>query len=150
MNIPVCRFLGKSGSGKTTLIDALLKRLSHLRVAVIKHTRHSLAQPGTGKDTALHLAAGATVSAGVSPGRSEIFLQGTDLGLEELISFVSGRVDLILIEGARHFDVPTILLGDVPDDSVATNILRTLSMRPNLSPEQMDALVSGLTRVSRV
>ncbi|HNW35435.1 MAG TPA: molybdopterin-guanine dinucleotide biosynthesis protein MobB [Candidatus Ozemobacteraceae bacterium] len=147
MSIRIYRFLGKSGSGKTTLIDTLLKRLAHLRIAVIKHTRHPLDQPENTKDTACHLAAGATISAGVSPGRSEVFFQGVDLEIETLIPFLAGRVDLIFLEGARHFDVPTILLGDFPDDSIATDILVTLPMRPNLSPDQIDTLTAVLTRI---
>ncbi|HOY66505.1 MAG TPA: molybdopterin-guanine dinucleotide biosynthesis protein B [Candidatus Ozemobacteraceae bacterium] len=131
----IIRVLGKSGSGKTTLIDALVKRLSHLRIAVIKHTRHPLDPPASGKDTACHLAAGAVVSAGISPGRAELFVQGAEIGIDAMIAFVADRVDLVFIEGAREYDAPTVLLGDLPEYSIANNIILRLPVRPDVLPD---------------
>lgn len=131
----IIRFLGKSGSGKTTLIDALVTRLSHLKIAVIKHTRHPLDPPASDKDTSRHLAAGATVSAGISPGHAELFVHGADIGIDAMIAFVSGHVDLIFIEGAREYDVPTILLGDLPEHSIANDIICRLPLHPNIPPD---------------
>lgn len=130
----IIRFLGKSGSGKTTLIDTLLKHLSHLRIAVIKHTRHPLDPPASDKDTTRHLTAGATVSAGISPGRAELFIQGADIEIDSMIAFVAPHVDLVFIEGAREYDAPTILLGDLPENSIATDIIYRLPVHPDVPP----------------
>jgi len=138
----IIRFLGRSGSGKTTLIDALVKRLSHLRIAVIKHTRHPLDPPASGKDTACHLAAGAVASAGISPGRAELFIQGGEIGIDAMIAFVADRVDLVLIEGAREYDAPTILIGDLPEGSIASNIITRLPVHPDIPPDLPQRLLS--------
>lgn len=130
----IIRVLGKSGSGKTTLIDTLLKHLSHLRIAVIKHTRHPLDPPASNKDTTRHLTAGATVSAGISPGRAELFIQGADIEIDAMIAFVSPHVDLVFIEGAREYDAPTILLGDFPENAIANDIIYRLPVHPDVTP----------------
>lgn len=74
------------------------------------------------------------MSAGISPGRSELFVQGVDIEIDAMIAFVSPHVDLVFIEGAREYDAPTILLGDLPDNSIATDIIYRLPAHPDVTP----------------
>ena len=129
---PVIRILGRSGSGKTTFIDRLIPLLAPLRIAVIKHTRHELALPPAEKDTGRHLAAGAVASIGLSPNGSEAFWRGAPPEIELVLSSLAGKADLVLMEGARDLDLPTILLGEVPPDARVSLIFLRLPARPEI------------------
>lgn len=131
----VIRVLGRSGSGKTTFIDALVRACTNWSVAVVKHSRTSMSPPQTGKDTALHFAAGAVASVGLSPGYAEAFLRDPAFGLDEVLAFFVGKVDLVIVEGAREADLPTILLGELPPGAVAGQILLSLPPRPEASED---------------
>jgi molybdopterin synthase catalytic subunit len=118
LSVPVIRVLGRSGSGKTTFIGHLLQLLADRRVAVLKHTRHPLRDPAPDKDTGHHFAAGAAISVGLSPDRLELFARGDPWTLAEVCGLLAGKVDLILIEGSRETPVPTILLGETPENAI--------------------------------
>lgn len=133
--VPVLRVLGRSGSGKTTFIDRLIPLLAPLQVAVIKHTRHELTPPPPVKDTGLHLAAGAVASIGLSPNGSECFWRGAPPDIEHVLSWLAGKVDLVLVEGARDLDLPTILLGEEPPDACVSQVLLRLPARPEALEE---------------
>ena len=94
-----------------------------------------MSPPQTAKDTALHFAAGAVASVGLSPGYAEAFLRDPAFGLDEVVGFFAGKVDLVIVEGAREADLPTILLGDLPPGAVAGQILLSLPPRPEASED---------------
>ncbi len=133
----VIRVLGRSESGKTTFIDSLIPQLKPMRVGVIKHSRHSMDNPPTTKDTGKHFASGAVLSAGIFSGGGEIFFQGEEIPLHDLIRVFEPHVDLILLEGARGWVCPTILLGEMPPESFLGDVVLNLPPKPRLSPETL-------------
>jgi len=141
-HFPVLRVLGRSGSGKTTFIDRLIPLLAPLRVAVIKHTRHELASPSPEKDTGRHLAAGAVASIGLSPHGAEAFWRGSSPDIDTVLAALVGKVDLVLIEGARDLDLPTILLGEMPPEARDSQILLALPARPEIGDDVVSLVVS--------
>ncbi len=132
--VPIIRILGRSGSGKTTLIESLIRELQPLRVGVIKHTRHHLDLPGNVKDTNRYAAAGAIAAGGVSPTDAELFVR-VPVRWETLLEMIAGHVDLILVEGARDQRLPTIVIGDAPEDACLDSVLACLPKFPVLTPE---------------
>lgn len=143
---PVIRILGRSGSGKTTFIDRLIPLLAPLRIAVIKHTRHELTPPPADKDTGCHLAAGAVVSIGLSPTGSEAFWRGAPPDFELVLSVLVGKADLVLVEGARDLDLPTILLGEVPPEARVSRILSRLPAKPEMGDAVLAELKKTMAR----
>jgi molybdopterin-guanine dinucleotide biosynthesis protein B len=104
---------GPSRSGKTTLIVTLIRELvaRGVSVAAIKHTHHPLNEDPHRGDTGAFLAAGATPV--VLAGDGEAVLHGD--GVVSRISFTSPLdlldglgsnviIDVVLIEGFKHFD----------------------------------------------
>ena len=142
---PIIRILGRSGSGKTTFIDRLIPLLAPLRIAVVKHTRHELAPPAD-KDTGCHFAAGAVVSIGLSPTGSEAFWRGAPPDFELVLSALAGKADLVLVEGARDLDLPTILLGEVPPDARVSRILLRLPALPEIEEPLLVELRKAIGR----
>ncbi|MBF0498763.1 MAG: molybdopterin-guanine dinucleotide biosynthesis protein B [Candidatus Riflebacteria bacterium] len=132
----IIRILGRSGCGKTTFIDKLIPELSPLRVAVIKHTHHELNSPTKEKDTGKHLAAGAIVSVGLGMNSAEAFWQKNPPDFPEMIRLIENRVDLIIVEGGRNIDLPTILIGEEPPDSILKQLIACLSRFPPISEIQ--------------
>lgn len=133
MATPILRILGKSGSGKTTFISSLIKLLPCLKISVLKHTRHHLDLPNPSKDTGRHFISGAKMVAGLSDKSGEIFFQEPSLiSFSDIINLFSEKSDLVLVEGARDKDLPTILLGELPDNAKNGNIILELPARPNL------------------
>ena len=125
----VLRVLGCSGSGKTTFIDWLIGKLPALRIGVIKHTRHNLNFPEPRYDTGKHLQSGARFSIGIAPNGSEMFSSDASFDISESLDFLGSRVDLVILEGARHFPADTILLGEIPKESVLGGSLLSLPSR---------------------
>lgn len=147
--IPVIRISGKSGSGKTTFILRLLELLPSLKVGVIKHSRHQLTPPDPVKDTGRHLHGGAAFVAGLSDGYSEFFLsEKSSLNIEDVVKNFSHGVDIVFIEGGRDFDCPTILLGDLPEDAIASDIFLKLKARPEFTVELIELVKRSLERFS--
>lgn len=133
MATTILRILGKSGSGKTSFISGLIKHFSKLEISVIKHTRHRLSPPNPLKDTGHHFASGAKMSAGLSDQTGELFFQKPCLIIfKDMVDLFSEKSDVVLIEGARDQDLPTVLIGELPDDAKASNILLKLPARPAL------------------
>ena len=134
MKTPILRILGKSNSGKTTFIRKLIETFSNIKVGVLKHTSHILKTPNNDKDTARHLAAGAKMVAGLSSNNGELFFNTSSLlNFNELIEIISKKTDLIIVEGAREYDLKTILLGEAPEKSLISDIFLHLEEKPNLT-----------------
>jgi len=113
----VC-IVGPAKSGKTLLIERLIPELNRrgLRVATVKHTHHrdvSLDIPG--KDTYRYRQAGAEVIVLASPdGFSILTEEAGTFGLEEVVSALPEKLDIILVEGFKQEGFPKIEI--VPDD----------------------------------
>ncbi|MGO0122126.1 bifunctional molybdenum cofactor guanylyltransferase MobA/molybdopterin-guanine dinucleotide biosynthesis adaptor protein MobB [Desulfothermobacter acidiphilus] len=114
LNLPVVGIAGPSGSGKTTLLAGVVQDLkaSGYRVAVVKHTRHRLAdQPG--KDTALLAEAGAVVTVLAGPGGLFYFRSdGEEPAPYRVFGLLPGEVDIILVEGYKSLPLPRIVIGE--------------------------------------
>ena len=104
-------FVGRSGSGKTTLLVQVIAELTRrgYRVATIKHHSHSdfqVDQPG--KDSWRHVQAGSRHAIIAAPGKmASVRILDRELSLEEIAAGISG-VDLILVEGYKQAEVPTV------------------------------------------
>lgn len=109
--MPVVSFVGKSGSGKTTIIEQVIATLtsSGVRVGSIKHHGHpkfDIDVPG--KDSWRFSQAGSVASVVVSKEKLGMVRQlSTEPGYEEIVAMM-GPLDLVVIEGFRDADVPTI------------------------------------------
>ncbi len=132
---PVVRVLGSSGSGKTTFINSVISWMKNWKIATIKHTRQKLDFFYNNKDTGRHIDSGAVATIGIGKESTEIFIKDSALLLEEAIEFLSARCDLIIVEGAREYDYPTLLLGDEPANSKNKNLLLKYPQRPDLKEE---------------
>jgi len=103
-----------SGSGKTTLIEALLSELSSsgLRVGAIKSDAHRVELDRPGKDTHRMRKSGAEVTALVSRDQIAVFrdAEGPEVSLDEVVRVFFAHLDLVLAEGFRSRDLPTIVV----------------------------------------
>lgn len=101
-------FAAYSGTGKTTLLTQLIPILKRrgLRIGVIKHSHHDFEIDYPGKDSHSLRIAGATPVMIVSPHRRAViseFSPQREVDLkEQLATFPSDGLDMILIEGFRH------------------------------------------------
>jgi molybdopterin-guanine dinucleotide biosynthesis protein MobB len=148
---PVIRILGRSGSGKTTFITNIIGRFSQLKFSTIKHTRQKLDLVNNSKDTGKHLESGAVATFGIGKDSTEIVLRNHSLELEKAIQLLSIHSDIILIEGARESDFPTILLGETPPDAKIKNLLLRFPVRPELTEEdfvKIESIIFGLLKIT--
>jgi molybdopterin-guanine dinucleotide biosynthesis protein MobB len=106
----VVAFVGAHNSGKTTLITDLVPLLAArgLRVGTIKHSSRDAEDDVPGKDSQLHAASGANVSAFLTPQRTTLRRFGPEEDLEAMLSRGFGDCDLVLIEGYKGLPVPKI------------------------------------------
>jgi molybdopterin-guanine dinucleotide biosynthesis adapter protein len=106
-------FVGPSGSGKTTLIERLLPGLAErgLRVGVAKHHGHPIELDTRGKDTWRFRQAGALTTALVGGDQLAVFGAGAAaLSFGTLLATLYRECDLVLVEGFRAADQPSIVL----------------------------------------
>jgi molybdopterin-guanine dinucleotide biosynthesis adapter protein len=105
----IVSFVGRSESGKTTLIEKLIPVLLRrgLRVGTIKHTHHSPELDRSGKDSARHLAAGASTVVLASAGQIQLIKTGGNGSLDGLIRYFDD-VDLLITEGFKRERTPKI------------------------------------------
>jgi molybdopterin-guanine dinucleotide biosynthesis protein B len=108
---PVIAFVGKPDCGKTTLLEKLIPELNRrgLQVGTIKHHVHAFEMDREGKDTWRHKRAGARVVALSSPtGLGVIRDHDHDPAVPELLDRYFPDVDLVLVEGYKHSDLPKV------------------------------------------
>lgn len=105
----IVSFVGRSESGKTTLIEKLIPVLRRrgFRVGTIKHTHHNPELDRSGKDSARHLAAGASTVVLASSGQIQLVKTGVDGGLDGLVRYFDD-VDLLITEGYKQERTPKI------------------------------------------
>lgn len=113
---PVIGFAAFSGTGKTTLLAQLIPvlRKNGLRVAVIKHAHHQFDIDQPGKDSYELRKAGASPMLISSSQRMALMIdyeEEKEPDLEELINYINpDNVDVILVEGFKHWNMPKIEL----------------------------------------
>lgn len=120
MPVKILCLVGRSGSGKTTVLEQWLPYLRSLgyRVAVVKHSHHSLPEEPPEKDS---VRLGATVLA--TPNGLRVF----DLEWTEMAEWLAGRHDLVLVEGGKSSPFPKIeVLRGHPPLVPITELLATL------------------------
>jgi molybdopterin-guanine dinucleotide biosynthesis adapter protein len=105
----IVSFVGRSESGKTTLIEKLIPVLLRrgYRVGTIKHTHHTPELDRSGKDSARHLAAGASTVVLASTGQIQLVKTGVNGGLGGLVRYFDD-VDLLITEGFKQERSPKI------------------------------------------
>jgi molybdopterin-guanine dinucleotide biosynthesis protein MobB len=106
----VVALVGGHDSGKTSILVELVPRLKAkgLVVGTIKHTTRDVDDDTAGKDSQRHAAAGASIAALVTPGRTTARRFGDEEGFEEVLRREFGDCDLVLIEGYKSLPVPKI------------------------------------------
>jgi molybdopterin-guanine dinucleotide biosynthesis protein B len=109
-------FAAYSGTGKTYLLTRLIPLLKQrgLKIGLIKHSHHDFEIDYPGKDSYELRAAGASPVMIVSPYRQALItefqpLQAVQLS-DQLAAFPQANLDLILVEGFRHENIPKIEL----------------------------------------
>ena len=111
---PVVGFAGYSGSGKTTLATGVVRALTEagVRVSAVKHAHHAFDVDQPGKDSYELRRAGAVQTLVGSRDRWALV---TEVGaaqeptLDELVDRLDFEsVDIVLVEGFKHAEVPKI------------------------------------------
>jgi molybdopterin-guanine dinucleotide biosynthesis protein B len=114
--VPLLAFAAWSGTGKTTLLKRLIPLLIErgIRPGLIKHTHHDMDVDKPGKDSYELRKAGAAQTIVASRKRWALMTETPDepeLDLRKLAGRMdASSLDLILVEGFKHEEVPKILL----------------------------------------
>ena len=110
--IPVVSIIGKQNTGKTTLIEILIPILKKkgYRVGTIKYNIPSFQIDYEGKDTHRHYEAGADVVSISSPEKLAIVkrISGKSPPIKTIIESNYRDIDIILVEGYKHWNYPSI------------------------------------------
>lgn len=108
--IPVISIVGYSNSGKTTILTKIISELKirGYKVATIKHHGGDFEMDHKGKDTYMHMEAGADTVILSSPGKFAMISKvEEEKKLDDLISYI-GDVDIIITEGYKAENKPKI------------------------------------------
>jgi len=107
-------FAAPSGTGKTTLICRLVEALRErgLRVGTLKSDAHRVELDTPGKDTHRMRKSGSETTAIVSRDQIAVFRDapGPAIPVEAVVELFFGGLDLVLAEGFRERDLPTIVV----------------------------------------
>lgn len=109
--IPVVCIVGKSGAGKTTLMEKLVSEFKRrgYRVASIKHTGEDIDFDRPNKDSWRLAMAGSDLVLLSTPERVITNrLIGKEASLDEVMCFVGGDFDVVLVEGFHKDEIPKI------------------------------------------
>lgn len=113
-NTPLLAITGYSGTGKTTLLEKLIPQLRQngLRVGLIKHSHHNVEVDKPGKDSHRLREAGANPTMIVCDQRWAMMVEtDSPTSFETLLKqFDRFELDLILVEGFKHEQLPKIQL----------------------------------------
>lgn len=144
----VVHVIGASDSGKTTLIEQLIPRLraKGIRVGTVKHAHHGFEMDQPGKDSWRHVQAGADATAMISPERAALVMRTPDeCSIDEALSPMVGRVDLVLVEGFKGDDgYPAIWLEPGPGErlEIGTGGCRVGVHPGTLLPDELERITS--------
>ena len=111
--LPVVSFVGNSGAGKTTILEKVVRELKGrgYRVAVIKHVHHDFQIDHAGKDSWRFTQAGSDSVVIASATKLALIERRTaEPPLDDLVTMVEGRADIVLTEGFRGGGKPQVLV----------------------------------------
>lgn len=114
--IPIIGFSAFSGTGKTTLLRKLIPLLKAkgLRIGMVKHSHHDIEVDHPGKDSYVLRKAGTCQMVLASPKRTSIIIEHPKQADSSLATALKGlqtdKLDLILVEGFKHEQLPKIEL----------------------------------------
>lgn len=114
--LPILAISAFSGTGKTTLLTKVIPLLRDkgIRLGIIKHTHHDMDIDKPGKDSYELRKAGAQQTLVASHQRWALMTEtpcGEEVDLYEMVSKMdTDTLDLVLVEGFRHEQVPKIVL----------------------------------------
>jgi len=133
--LPALAVVGYANCGKTTLICRLLTLAGAQgwRVAVVKHSHKVIDPESPGKDTWRFRQAGAQSVALAAPGLLQVIHpRGDDPPLSAVLAALPGSLDLILVEGYKHSDLPKLVFitPDAPPLTGLSNIVAFISDIP--------------------
>jgi molybdopterin-guanine dinucleotide biosynthesis protein MobB len=151
--IPAVAFVGRQNSGKTTLLEKVIAALAAraVCVATVKHHSHvGFEFDIEGKDSWRHRQAGSSYTVIAAPDQiASVQRVEREVSLREVLdmmafeSAVAGTVpQIILVEGYRHGELPTIELfraGNLADEQ------RDLGTEGN----EIIAVVTNIERISK-
>ena len=108
MPIPVIGFSAYSGTGKTTVMESVIRLLTArgIRVGAVKHDRHGFDIDQPGKDSYRFSQVGAAEVVITSPEKTALVEQQGE-SLSDCLRRME-NVDVILVEGFKHADIPRI------------------------------------------
>ena len=117
----IIRFSGPSNSGKTSWILKLIQQINEVgkRVGTIKHAHHTLEVPN--RDG--HLLGSIAPNITIGPDRTIIDWPHSESKptLVHLIEQMYSDFDIVIVEGWRDYDLPTILTAVPPDSWTVPN-----------------------------
>jgi len=107
---------GYQDAGKTKLIEGLIAALvkKGLKVASVKHTKHSMSIDCEGKDTWRHWVSGSDPV--VFSSRTETtFIKHSRMAVEDIADIVNSRFtpDVLIVEGYKDGPFPKVALGKI-------------------------------------
>lgn len=157
-SLPAIAVVGYANCGKTTLICKLLTlaRQKGWRVAAVKHSHKKLELDQPGKDTWRFRQAGAQTVALACPGGLQVIQTfPADPPLAAVLASLPRDLDLVLVEGYKHSDLPKLVFAPEPAVeplNAGGDILAYISANPLdadlpvFSRDQAEALFAFLER----
>jgi molybdopterin-guanine dinucleotide biosynthesis protein B len=112
--VPVLGIVAYSGTGKTSLLERLIPIMTGkgLRIAAVKHSHHDFEVDKKGKDSDRLRIAGAGQVLLSSQYRTALIIEEDGVSEPDLIQQLKrldyARLDLVLVEGFRHVDIPKL------------------------------------------
>ncbi len=114
--IPLLGFAAYSGTGKTTLLRKIIPLLAAkgIRIGMVKHTHHNIDVDQPGKDSYELRKSGTAQMVLASPKRTTLIVEHAEQIDSDLTSALgllqTDSLDLVLVEGFKHEDIPKIEL----------------------------------------
>lgn len=138
----IIRIAGVSGSGKTSLIQQLLQEFQWrgIATACLKHSHHELDLPS--KDSTVLFKASSQGAMVIGKNAVSVTLPLQHKTPQAWADFLFPNAQIILVEGWREFELPSILLSaDLPPDwTIPKNIIATYGKHRLLNiPNYADA-----------
>lgn len=136
-------FVAPSGTGKTTLVEAVIARLTEqgLQVAAVKHDAHRIELDTEGKDSWRMRNAGAeTLLVGANQ-LAWMSNEGTSPPLVDLIELFFSTADIVIVEGWRSAELPTVLVQRPEVDDATWQRPDASRILATVHPDEIDRTV---------